>query len=152
MTPTQIEAAASAMYSADGSRWDLASDSDRDYHRKHARLALDAARHVSEEPRVQDWHCPSWVPTDPDVPHEDRQPCAVRGEHTIHRAGLVERYRVEKIHDSEGKHDGCRYFVLDPQHDYAARAALATYAATTEHDALADALRAWGRRVNAGPV
>lgn len=43
-------------------------------------------------------------------------------------AGLEARYEVKKINDPEGKHDECRYFVLDPQHDPIARQALRTYA------------------------
>lgn len=42
--------------------------------------------------------------------------------------GLNHRYNVEKVNDPTGKHDACRYFVLDPQHDPIARAALVTYA------------------------
>lgn len=42
--------------------------------------------------------------------------------------GMHEKYRVEKIEDPAGKHDGCRYFVLDPQHDPIARDVLAIYA------------------------
>ena len=42
--------------------------------------------------------------------------------------GLEARYHVEKINDPTGKHDGCRFFVLDPQHDPIAREALRDYA------------------------
>ena len=44
-------------------------------------------------------------------------------------AGLEGRYRVEKINDPTGKHDDCRHFVLDPQHDPLAVRALRVYAA-----------------------
>jgi hypothetical protein len=43
--------------------------------------------------------------------------------------GLESRYHVRKIKDPEGKHDECRYFVLDPQHDPLALRALRVYAA-----------------------
>lgn len=72
--------------------------------------------------------CPTWLPQDPNVPHRERERCAVKGPHLIHSNGLQERYRVEKVHDPKGKHRGCRYFVLDPQHDPLARIALAAYA------------------------
>lgn len=42
--------------------------------------------------------------------------------------GLQARYEVKKINDPDGKHDECRYFVLDPTHDPIARTALAVYA------------------------
>jgi hypothetical protein len=41
--------------------------------------------------------------------------------------GLEPRYNVTKINDPDGKHDDCRYFVLDPQHDPIAREALQFY-------------------------
>lgn len=44
-------------------------------------------------------------------------------EHGLHR-----KYDVRRLNDPEGKHDDCRYFVLDPQHDPIARDALALYA------------------------
>lgn len=44
--------------------------------------------------------------------------------------GLLAKYHVERLSDPDGKHDGCRYFVLDPQHDPIARRALRQYAAT----------------------
>ncbi len=96
--------------------------------------------------------CPSWVPTDPNVAHADRERCAERGPHERHRAGLVERYRVEKIHDPDGKHAECRYFVLDPQHDPAARPALEAYAANTWTDPLQRDLRAWLLRLGRQPA
>ena len=44
-------------------------------------------------------------------------------------AGLISKYDVTRRDDPDGKHDDCRFFVLDPQHDPIARDALATYAA-----------------------
>lgn len=61
-------------------------------------------------------------------------------------AGLEARYEVRKINDPAGKHDECRYFVLDPQHDPIARKALRAYAGEARRvglDALADDLGAW---------
>ena len=61
-------------------------------------------------------------------------------------AWLEARYRVKKINDSTGKHDQCRYFVLDPLHDPLARAALAAYRDAASHagyDALATDLNSW---------
>lgn len=43
-------------------------------------------------------------------------------------SGLEARYEVKKINDPEGKHNDCRYFVLDPQHDIYALQALKFYA------------------------
>lgn len=56
--------------------------------------------------------------------------------------GLERRYEVRRIGDT-GKHDACRYFVLDPQHDPTAHVALAAYADATPNPALAADLRAW---------
>lgn len=61
-------------------------------------------------------------------------------------AGLQHRYDVRKVNDPEGKHDHCRYFVLDPQHDPIARVALRTYAEEARRDGyveLADDLLDW---------
>jgi hypothetical protein len=67
--------------------------------------------------------------------------------HSVEKdAGLEGRYRVEKIDDPTGKHDGCRYFVLDPRHDLIAREALRQYAAdalTLGHIALFRDLNRW---------
>jgi len=60
--------------------------------------------------------------------------------------GLEPRYYVKKLNDASHKHDECRYFVLDPQHDPIARAALAAYAGlarAAEHTQLADDLDQW---------
>ena len=45
--------------------------------------------------------------------------------------GLRHKFHVSRVdgRDEPGeKHDGCRYFVLDPKHDSDAREALAEYA------------------------
>lgn len=47
----------------------------------------------------------------------------------IEGTGLESRYYVERLNDAAHKHDGCRYFVLDPQHDPIAVRALRVYAA-----------------------
>jgi hypothetical protein len=59
--------------------------------------------------------------------------------------GLIAKYRVERLNDATGKHDDCRYFVLDPLHDPIARVALAAYAsaALDTHPFLTADLRRW---------
>lgn len=60
--------------------------------------------------------------------------------------GLEDRYSVKKRNDKTGKHDGCSYFVLDPQHDSSARFALRAYAVSAEHRGnteLADDIKKW---------
>lgn len=59
-----------------------------------------------------------------------------------HREGLHNKYIVRRRHDPTGKHDQCRYFVLDPRHDPYARKALLAYAEACreDHPALADDL------------
>lgn len=62
--------------------------------------------------------------------------------------GLYGKFRVERLaSSSRGKdHSDCRYFVLDPQHDVAALAALARYAQVVRSEGfgpLADDLDAW---------
>lgn len=42
--------------------------------------------------------------------------------------GIVEKYEVKRLNDVTGKHDDCKYFVLDPQHDTIARMAMHMYA------------------------
>lgn len=42
--------------------------------------------------------------------------------------GLVGKYHVERIEDITGKHDKCRYFVLDPVHDPLAAPVIRLYA------------------------
>lgn len=60
--------------------------------------------------------------------------------------GLVGKYRVQRVDGSDrpgGKHHGCRYFVLDMDHDPFAPTALGVYAAICEkqYPALAVDLR-----------
>lgn len=60
--------------------------------------------------------------------------------------GLEGRFYVKKIVDPNGKHEECRYFVLDPQHDPIARRALMTYALDARiagHGALSEDLFTW---------
>ena len=57
-------------------------------------------------------------------------------------SALQRRYAVTKISDPDGKHKNCRYFVLDPQHDLAAREALLEYARRSGGD-LATELVEW---------
>lgn len=60
--------------------------------------------------------------------------------------GLEARYEVRRIVDTTGKHNDCRYFVLDPQHDEIARHALAEYANRARaagYQALAEDLDDW---------
>lgn len=59
--------------------------------------------------------------------------------------GLYGKYLVRRVSDPAGKHDLCRYFVLDPQHDPHATAALRAYAASAAQDfpMLAADLTAW---------
>ena len=65
------------------------------------------------------------------------------GEPETDERGLLAKYRVEKINDPAGKHDACRYFVLDPQHDPIAREALNYYAGRCPSAALRRDLRDW---------
>jgi hypothetical protein len=105
--------------------------------------------------------CPTWLPQNPAIPNIDRDPCAVKGPHDMfgHKAGLTNRYHVQRVHDPKGKHSECRYFVLDPQHDPLARIALKAYADAAErvttgqygrqpYRALVRDLRSWLRRLN----
>lgn len=62
--------------------------------------------------------------------------------------GLHAKFRVERITESSRgiDHSGCRYFVLDPQHDDMAYAALAYYAEIARAQGyvpLADDLDQW---------
>lgn len=62
------------------------------------------------------------------------------------REGLLHKYDVRRADDPAGKHDACRYFMLDPQHDPLAVGALRTYAdhaRTAGYVPLADDLEAW---------
>jgi hypothetical protein len=42
--------------------------------------------------------------------------------------GLYQKYEVQRLNDTTGKHDDCEYFVLDPTHDAFAKHALVAYA------------------------
>lgn len=58
--------------------------------------------------------------------------------------GLYEKYQVRRLNDAAGKHDACRFYVLDVDHDRFARAALLAYAdaCAAEYPSLAADLRA----------
>lgn len=64
-------------------------------------------------------------------------------------AGLESRYLVTKINDPEGKHENCRYFVLDPKHDEFALKALEEYAnrCSYAYPELADDLESWIKEI-----
>jgi hypothetical protein len=49
-----------------------------------------------------------------------------------HNRGLYRKYDVKRRDDPEGKHDECRFFVLDLEHDRYAEAALRAYADACE--------------------
>jgi hypothetical protein len=68
--------------------------------------------------------------------------------------GLYGKYRVERISDPAGKHDDCRFFVLDPQHDPHALVALRAYAssARAEFPALAADLEKLAADASPGDV
>jgi hypothetical protein len=69
--------------------------------------------------------------------------------------GLLPKYHVKRNNDQGGKHDDCRYFVLDPEHDLVARRALAYYANDAREEgytALADDLEAWVRALWDAPT
>ena len=69
--------------------------------------------------------------------------------------GLHEKFFVKKIHDPDGKHDACRYFVLDPLHDIAAHSALGWYALRTKaegNDGLAEDLMTWYKVLGGGDL
>lgn len=64
--------------------------------------------------------------------------------------GLYSKYEVKRIADAEGKHEECRYFVLDPQHDKIARKALKEYAYEARqigYFALANDLDLWVHQI-----
>jgi len=54
-----------------------------------------------------------------------------------------DKYRVERIGGTPGKHDECRFFVLDPQHDEHAVTAIRAYADAVRPSGLADRLDQW---------
>lgn len=69
-----------------------------------------------------------------------------------HNEGLLSKYHVERRNDPEGKHNECRYFVLDPQHDPIARDALRAYATAAGAEgyfALRADLHRWLDRIEA---
>lgn len=74
------------------------------------------------------------------------------------RQGLFRKFDVRRVDGSDqpgGKHHGCRYFVLDVDHDQHAHAALTAYAAACEssHPELAADLRSkWGAAPNNQPA
>lgn len=51
---------------------------------------------------------------------------------TDERPYVYRKYDVKRLNDSEGKHDECWFFVLDPKHDPLAREALRAYADAAE--------------------
>jgi hypothetical protein len=62
--------------------------------------------------------------------------------------GIYRKFKVTRTDKTDRpgeKHDGCRHFVLDIDHDPHARPALEAYAASceTSHPGLAADLRAW---------
>ena len=65
--------------------------------------------------------------------------------------GLYAKFNVSRTDgDPNGKHEGCAYFVLDPQHDPMARAALVAYADEAHRSGyhqLANDLGRWLRRI-----
>lgn len=64
--------------------------------------------------------------------------------------GLYGKYLVERLDDPTGKHAGCHFFVLDPQHDQIARWVLKEYADRAfelDHYQLAADLKIWLRRL-----
>ena len=66
--------------------------------------------------------------------------------------GIYYKYIVRRVHDPEGKHDRCKYFVLDLTHDKFAAAAARAYADACESEfpALAQDLRALALREDEG--
>lgn len=72
------------------------------------------------------------------------------------RQDLFDKFAVHRIDGSDqegGKHHGCRYFVLDVDHDPYAKAALTSYASACEsaHPILAQDLREkWGAEPKEG--
>lgn len=64
---------------------------------------------------------------------------------------MFEKFRVQRTDGSDapgGKHHGCKYFVIDLDHDQYARAAMRAYAAACRatHPLLADDIEAeWGK-------
>jgi hypothetical protein len=48
--------------------------------------------------------------------------------------GIYQKYHVRRLHDPEGKHLNCSYFVLDLKHDRFAIAALRAYSLACEKE------------------
>jgi hypothetical protein len=65
--------------------------------------------------------------------------------------GLYGKYKVMRLNDWVGKHDECRYFVLDPIHDKHAVTALIMYIASCqkEYPELAKDLDLWLEAIDA---
>jgi hypothetical protein len=51
---------------------------------------------------------------------------------TDEKRGIYQKYKVERLNDSNRKHDNCFYFVLDTAHDEFSAAALRAYANACE--------------------
>ncbi len=52
-------------------------------------------------------------------------------ENPANEKGLYKKFEVKRVDGSDargGKHEGCRYFVLDLDHDQHAKAAMSAYA------------------------
>lgn len=63
---------------------------------------------------------------------------------TTQHEQLDDKYRVHRNDgDPTGKHEHCRYFVLDPEHDEHARTAIRAYADTCSNRELAVDLQRW---------
>ncbi|MCW2601847.1 MAG: hypothetical protein JWM02_3676 [Frankiales bacterium] len=80
----------------------------------------------------------------------DQQPSVTVGQSLTPKSerpvGLIQKYHVQRANDTTGKHDSCRYFVLDPLHDPLAYEALvdyATYAREAGFQSLYDDLLNW---------
>lgn len=61
-------------------------------------------------------------------------------------SGLEERFYVNRVDGRDlpgGDREGTRYFVLDPEHDIAARYALDEYAAQCDNPQLAEDIYNW---------
>ena len=88
------------------------------------------------------------------APHLPERDASVPAE----RQGLFRKFDVRRVDGSDqpgGKHHGCRYFVLDVDHDPRAHAALTAYAAACEssHPKLAADLRSkWGAAPTTQPA
>lgn len=68
---------------------------------------------------------------------------------TKHERGLEERYDVTHLDNADHKHDNCRYFVLDPQHDKTALHSLRQYAYATPNEVLKKDLLDWIAQIDA---